>query len=35
MFCMHLALTFKDWTDKRWEEIAVEEADIGMEEKIA
>jgi TRAP-type C4-dicarboxylate transport system permease small subunit len=35
MFCMHLALTFKDWTDKRWEEIAVEEADIGIEEKIA
>jgi TRAP-type C4-dicarboxylate transport system permease small subunit len=35
MFCMHLALTFKDWTDKRWEEIVVEGADIGIEEKIA
>jgi len=35
MFCMHLVLTFKDWVDKRWEEIAVTEADIGMEEKVA
>jgi TRAP-type transport system small permease protein len=35
MFCMHLVLTFKDWVDKRWEEIAVTEADIGTEEKVA
>ncbi|MGE5255615.1 MAG: TRAP transporter small permease [Hyphomicrobiales bacterium] len=35
MFCMHLVLTFKDWMDRRWEEIAVPEADIGMEEKAA
>jgi TRAP-type C4-dicarboxylate transport system permease small subunit len=35
MFCMHLVLTFKDWVDRRWEEIAVPEADIGMEEKAA
>jgi TRAP-type C4-dicarboxylate transport system permease small subunit len=34
-FCMHLVLTFKDWVDRRWEEIAVPEADIGMEEKAA
>jgi TRAP-type C4-dicarboxylate transport system permease small subunit len=35
MFCIHLVLTFKDWMDKRWEEIAVPEADIGTEEKVA
>jgi TRAP-type C4-dicarboxylate transport system permease small subunit len=35
MFCMHLVLTFKDWVDKRWEEIAVPEADLGTEEKVA
>jgi TRAP-type C4-dicarboxylate transport system permease small subunit len=35
MFCMHLALTFKDWMDKRWEEIAEPEADVGPEEKVA
>jgi TRAP-type transport system small permease protein len=35
MFCMHLVLTFKHWVDKRWEEIAVTEADIGTEEKVA
>jgi TRAP-type C4-dicarboxylate transport system permease small subunit len=35
MCCMHLVLTFKDWMDKRWEEIAVPEADIGTEERVA
>lgn len=35
MFCMHLVLTFKDWMDKRWEEVSVPEAEIGMEEKVA
>lgn len=35
MFCMHLVLTFRDWIDKRWEEIAVPEADLGMEDKAA
>ena len=35
MFCMHLVLTFKDWVDRRWEEIAIPEADFGTEEKIA
>jgi TRAP-type C4-dicarboxylate transport system permease small subunit len=35
MFCLHLVLTFKDWMDKRWEEIAESEADFGMEEKVA
>jgi TRAP-type C4-dicarboxylate transport system permease small subunit len=35
MFCMHLVLTFKDWMDKRWEEITVPEADIDTEEKAA
>jgi TRAP-type C4-dicarboxylate transport system permease small subunit len=35
LFCLHLVLTFKDWTDKRWEEIAEPEADLGMEEKVA
>lgn len=35
IFCMHLVLTFKDWMDKRWEEIAEPEADIGAEEKAA
>ena len=35
IFCMHLVLTFKDWMDKRWEEIAEPEADIGAEEKVA
>jgi len=34
MFCLHLVLTFKDWIDKRWEEIAEPEADFGMEEKV-
>jgi TRAP-type C4-dicarboxylate transport system permease small subunit len=35
MFCLHLVLTFRDWLDKRWEEIAVPEADLGKEEKHA
>jgi TRAP-type C4-dicarboxylate transport system permease small subunit len=35
IFCMHLVLTFKDWMDKHWEEIAEPEADIGAEEKAA
>ncbi|MBI5577709.1 MAG: TRAP transporter small permease [Deltaproteobacteria bacterium] len=35
MFCMHLVLTFREWVDRRWEEIAMGEADIGLEEKIA
>jgi len=34
MFCMHLVLTFKDWMDKRWEEIAASDETIS-EEKIA
>jgi TRAP-type C4-dicarboxylate transport system permease small subunit len=34
MFCMHLVLTFQDWIDRRWEEIALPEADIETEEKI-
>jgi TRAP-type C4-dicarboxylate transport system permease small subunit len=35
MFCMHLVLTFKEWMDRRWEEIGVPESDIGTEEKVA
>jgi TRAP-type C4-dicarboxylate transport system permease small subunit len=35
MFCMHLVLTFKEWMNKRWEEIAVPEADFSVEEKAA
>lgn len=35
MFCLHLVLTFKDWVDKRWEEIADSEADLGVEERAA
>jgi TRAP-type C4-dicarboxylate transport system permease small subunit len=35
MFCMHLVLTFKDWMDRRWEEIAEPEADLATEEKVA
>ena len=35
IFCMHLILTFKDWMDKRWEEIAVADESIGAEEKTA
>jgi TRAP-type C4-dicarboxylate transport system permease small subunit len=35
MVCLHLVLTFKDWMDKRWEEIAEPEADLGTEEKVA
>jgi TRAP-type C4-dicarboxylate transport system permease small subunit len=35
MFCMHLLLTFKEWMDRRWEEIGVPESDIGTEEKVA
>jgi len=35
MFCLHLVLTFKDWVDRRWEEIALPEADFGTEEKVA
>jgi TRAP-type transport system small permease protein len=35
MFCLHLVLTFKDWVDKRWEEIAEPEAALSMEEKVA
>ena len=35
MFCMHLVLTFKDWMDRRWEEIAVADESIGAAEKTA
>jgi len=35
MFCMHLVLTFEDWMDRRWEEIAEPEADLATEEKVA
>ena len=35
IFCMHLILTFKDWMDKRWEEIAVADESNGAEEKVA
>ena len=31
-FCMHLVLTFREWVDKRWEEIPVPEADLGGKE---
>jgi TRAP-type C4-dicarboxylate transport system permease small subunit len=31
-FCMHLVLTFREWVDKRWEEIPVPETDLGGEE---
>ncbi len=35
IFCMHLVLTFKDWMDRRWEEIAIPDENIGTEEKVA
>ena len=34
MFCMHLVLTFRDWIDKRWEEIAVSEENPSTEEEV-
>jgi len=34
MFCLHLVLTFKDWMDRRWEQITVPDETIS-EEKIA
>jgi len=35
MFCMHLVLTFKDWMDRRWEEIAIPDETASTEEKVA
>jgi TRAP-type C4-dicarboxylate transport system permease small subunit len=35
MFCMHLVIIFRDWMDRRWEEIAIPETDIPMEEEKA
>jgi TRAP-type C4-dicarboxylate transport system permease small subunit len=35
IFCVHLVLTFKDWVDRRWEEIAIPEENLGTEEKVA
>ena len=33
IFCLHLVLVFRDWMDRRWEEIAIPETDIPIEEK--
>jgi TRAP-type C4-dicarboxylate transport system permease small subunit len=35
MFCLHLVLTFKDWMDRRWEEIAIPDETASTEEKVA
>jgi len=35
IFCMHLVLTFKDWMDRRWEEIAIPDETSGAEETAA
>ena len=35
IFCMHLVLTFKDWMDRRWEEIAIPDETIGAGETAA
>jgi len=35
MFCLHLVLTFKDWMDRRWEEIAIPDETTRTEEKVA
>ena len=35
IFCMHLVLTFKDWMDRRWEEVVIPDETAGVEEKAA
>jgi TRAP-type C4-dicarboxylate transport system permease small subunit len=35
IFCMHLVLTFKDWMERRWEEVAIPNEPPGLEEKAA
>jgi len=35
IFCMHLVLTFKDWMDRRWEEVVIPDETAGAEEKVA
>ena len=35
VFCMHLVLTFREWVDRRWEDVPVPEASPGGEENVA
>ncbi len=35
VLCMHLLLTFKEWVEKRWEDIPVPDADVEREETVA
>ena len=35
VMCMHLVLTFKEWVEKRWEDIPAPDAEIEREETIA
>jgi TRAP-type C4-dicarboxylate transport system permease small subunit len=35
VFCLHLTLTFREWMDKRWEEIPIPEEEATPEENAA
>ena len=34
VFCMHLVLTFREWVDRRWEDVPVPGASPGGEENV-